>query len=39
MPMTRRSFATALLALAALAACRSPAHHPKKDEPNQGATP
>jgi hypothetical protein len=28
-----------LLALAVLAACRSPAHRPKKDEPGQGTTP
>ena len=37
--MTRRSLALALLALAALAACRSPAHRPTKDEPHQGTTP
>ena len=31
--MTRRSFALALLAAVALAACRAPAHRPKKDDP------
>lgn len=30
--MTRRSFALALLAAVALAACRAPAHRPKKDD-------
>jgi outer membrane biogenesis lipoprotein LolB len=36
--MNRRHFALALLAIASLAACRSPARRPKKDEPNQGTT-
>ena len=36
--MTRRSMALALLALAALAACRSPSNRPKKDEPGPAPT-
>jgi hypothetical protein len=36
--MSRRHFALALLAIAALGACRGPARRPRKDEPNQGST-